>query len=361
MTDSESSTCKSRLQITPRGQITVTLLHLAAGAAWLSGDPNVRLAASLLAAPVVLDIVWKLVARPRLAIAMRARRGISRRPFHESLELRNLSPRAALREFHLREPRTAPPEVGGAHVPWLPSGNATTVHYTARHPRRGLQTARSFEGETSWPLGLFRWRVELVVPATLLSEPARVAIDPTLARASEDERASRPARKGEAREFWALREYRNGEDARHAHARRSAALGTLVLSVWRGHDVSERALVLDLRRSPGLPDISASRRLERQLGRAAWLVDHWSAEGVRFTVHAIERGLHTWTVDGSQQARDVTAWFAIAGIVPYRALDDDEKQALEALPQSVWIAAGGYRDRLAGRRGHALQPGEAKA
>ncbi len=345
MPETQPITCRTRLQFTPRGQLAVMLLHLAIGAAWLSGDASVRLAASLLAAPVLIDLGWKLWTRPRLELTVGARRGIARAAFRETVELRNRSPRAALRELRLREPRTQVADAGGAHVPWLPAQDSLRLRIAARHPRRGLAMEREFVGETDWPLALFRWSLQCSVPATMLSEPARIAIDPKLLRAADDDRDIRPSSHGETQEFFSLREYRDGEDARRIHARRSAALGELVLTVWRGSDARERCLVVDLRRSPGVPDPRTSKRLDRQLGRAAWLVDLWTREHTRFRVFAIQRELRSWDVKSLHETREVLAWLAIAQVVPYRALADDEQAQLASLPRSTWLAAGGYRER----------------
>lgn len=345
MTEPTPSRCRTRFSITPRGQLAVALFHLAAGVAWLSGDASVRLAASLLAAPVLLDFGWKLWAKPRIAIALGPRRGIARSAFRESLALRNDSPRAALRELRLREPRTHVPDAGGAHLPWLPPAGAVRVELTARHPRRGLAVVREFVAETEWPLAFFRWQVEIAVATNLLSEPLRVPFASDALRTAEQSRDARSSPHGETDEFWALREYRDGDDARRVHGRRSASLGELVVAVWHGTDASERCLVVDLRRAPGTSDPRTMRRLDRELGHAAWVVDRWSREGSRFRVVAIQRELSTTTVRDARGAREVLAWLAVAQPVPYRALDDDESRELAALPHRLWLAAGGYRER----------------
>lgn len=345
MTDTAENTCRSRLQITPRGQLTVMLMHLAAGAAWLSSDAAVRLAASMLAAPVVIDLLWKLATRPQLALALARRRGISRAPFVESLTVHNLSPRAAIREMHLREPRTAAADGGGVHLPWLGAGRSTHLQCAGRHPRRGLQEVRSFEGETLWPFGLFRWRLELTVRASLLSEPVRVRTEDRPPVGSTEQRERRTTPDGDADEFHSLREYRDGEDARRVHGRRSAALGSLVLALWRGREAAERTLVVDLRRMAGLLDLNLQRRLDHHLGCAAWLIDRWTGEGVAFHVLVIDRSIRHWHVQGAGQARKVLGWLTVASAVPYRGLGDEERRQLAAYSDARWIAAGGHRER----------------
>lgn len=336
---------RARFEITPRGKLVLMLFHLAAGAAWLSGDANVRLAASLLAAPILLDLGWKLWAKPRFEVRVGPRRGIARAAFREHITLRNTSARAALRELRLREPRTLVGATGGAHLPWLPPGATVRIELAARHPRRGVATSRTLLAETDWPLALFRWQCEVAVQATMLSEPARIPIALNLLQSAERTREEQPAALGEELEFWSLREHRDGDDARRVHARRSAALGELVVTVWRGTEASERCIVIDTRRAPGMPDPRTARRFERALGHAAWLVDRWQREGVRFRVVAIQRELSSTQVTGTRDAREVLAWLAVAQVTPFRALSDEERRELADTPTRYWIAAGGYRHR----------------
>ncbi len=49
----------STVEFTPRGRVVAWLAALATGAAWLGNDPNARLAAALLAAPLLLDLLLR--------------------------------------------------------------------------------------------------------------------------------------------------------------------------------------------------------------------------------------------------------------------------------------------------------------
>ena len=53
------ATPNTTLELTARGKVVLWLAGLAAGAAWLGGDENARLAAAMLAAPLVVDFVAK--------------------------------------------------------------------------------------------------------------------------------------------------------------------------------------------------------------------------------------------------------------------------------------------------------------
>ncbi|MGE0143470.1 MAG: DUF58 domain-containing protein [Planctomycetota bacterium] len=336
------SSCTSRLRITTRGRLTLILLHLALGAAWLSGDPAVQLAAALLGAPVLIDLLWKLAIRPDLAIELRDRRGIARMPFTEAGYLVNRSNRAALRALHLREPRTGSQNLGGIDVPWIAPGERLAVEYSARYPRRGKHAVRVFEGDTDWPFGLFRWEIELKVDAIILAEPTRkhVAREPAGNRGVPvpATRMSSP----DQEEFWALRELRFGDDARRAHAKRSAALGTMVVAVRRAAPQIDVQLIVDLRIAPDNAPSFGGRPIEHRLGQAAWLVDRWVDAGLKFSAHLIDSGWRSIEIVDRQRARQYLEWLTVARPTQYRTLDDEEVQRALAATDATWIAAGGY-------------------
>src|SRR5690606_24589620 len=149
---------RRHLELTHRGHLCLALLHLTAGAAWLTGDDNARLAASMLAAPLVLDVLHKLVRAPRIALSVALRRVHARSSFLESVEVRNVSATQPVRDLTLGEPRTQLYESGGAFIPWLEPGASVTVRIAARSARRGCFTSRTFVAETWHPFGLLRWR-----------------------------------------------------------------------------------------------------------------------------------------------------------------------------------------------------------
>lgn len=334
---------KARLEILPRGRLALVLLHLAAGAAWLSGDDNARLAASMLAAPILVDLVAKLLTRPRLELRLRARRTIARSAFLETVHVHNGGGTA--REVKLREPRTFVLDAGGAHLPAIAPGQEATLRIAARSPRRGRTTTRGFVVTTAWPLGLFRWVVRTTSPAEMVTEPARTQLpaDVLRALATQDE-AERSGARAHAAEFYGLRDYRYGEDARHVHARRSATLGTLVRQVHRGADHRTCAIVVDLRRPPGMPPTFGRRELEVHLSRAAALVDALRARGGAFRCVEIGDETRVFAVDEGGDARDFLTALAVARTVAFRALADGELASITNADACFWMAAGGYAE-----------------
>ena len=92
----------AKLEVSIRGRLALLLLHLAAGAAWLSGDDEARIAAAMLAAPLLVDLVVTLLGRPKVEIALAPRRAVARRSFVETLRVSNRST-TALRDLRIRE------------------------------------------------------------------------------------------------------------------------------------------------------------------------------------------------------------------------------------------------------------------
>ncbi len=352
---------RRRFGLTPRGRVLLLLLHLAAGAAWLSGDDHARLAAAMLAAPLVVDSVAKFVTAPNLSIGVRPRRTQARSAFLENVEIGNRSRNVAVRDLRIGEPRTQVFDAGGAELPFLPPGASIRARLAARSPRRGRSLVRTFRATTDWPLGLFRWTLTLPESVELLSEPARVALPPDVLRALS-EGPSDPSAGGRDRdaEFHSLREYRYGDDARHVHGRRSASLGNLVTKVLRGRPDPDCALIIDLRRSPGVPATpGGDAAFELHVSRAATLCDELHARAAGFHAVVIDDGLHAYDVPPGRPALDLLEHLAVARTVPWRALTPDELGTLPAATRCFWVPAGGFHDAPAAKRVRPWLLGEA--
>src|SRR5690606_39215128 len=141
-----------------------------------------------------------------------------------------------LRDLRVREPRTHVLDAGGAQLPLLEPGEVASVRLVCRSPRRGRVAARSFVLRSGWPIGFFEWRASVSAAVEMLTEPARLRLPADLLRAATPREAAAAGARPDAQEFWSLREYRPGEDARAVHARRSASLGTLVRELHRSAD-----------------------------------------------------------------------------------------------------------------------------
>ncbi len=87
---------RTTLEVTYRGRVLLLLGILAGFAAWINKGSSVRLAAAVLLAPLLIDLIWGGLRLPALSLIMRRRRTESGVPFAESYTLKNLSGRAVM-------------------------------------------------------------------------------------------------------------------------------------------------------------------------------------------------------------------------------------------------------------------------
>ena len=337
------------IELTLRGRIMLFLSAMALVAAWLSGDANARLAAALLAAPLLVDFVLKQRGLRQLRLWVAPRRTTAGAPFLEDVVVQH-DGRRPLRELLVREHRTHTGR-GGGLLELLPPGQQRRLVLTARSNTRSHLLERVFEVHSHWPLGMLSVRAMMPVTAELITEPARVELDADVLRAAQErELAPQQTRLLHGPEFHSLREYRYGEDARAVHALRSAALGALVRTETRGRVPSEVAVVLDLRRPPGRPLALGQRRFEWSLGAAASLLELLAAQEAAVHVLVLgSRAVHSLLDTPSRRVAFLT-FLAEAAPSPHHAVDLQKAPDLLHCEQCFWLAAGSYLDRAAMRR-----------
>ena len=238
------STAGSKVELTLRGRLLAWLAALAATAAVLGDDGNARLAAALLAAPLLIDFAMKQRRLHHAEVRVGPRRTTAGAAFAEPVTVIHRG-RWPARECLLVEPRTQrtePPTLLPVLAPDMP----TAAILRARSHVRSHVVQRVFVLASAWPFGLFRSRAVLTVAADLVTLPAHVALTVDVVHAIAER--SEPPRDHAALagpEYHSLREHLPGEDARSVHARRSAALGTLVRRVTRGSLPSIVGVVLE--------------------------------------------------------------------------------------------------------------------
>lgn len=326
--------------MTARGRTVGMLALLAATGAWISGDPVARLAASLLLGPLLLDLACKPWALGRLRIAFRPRRAVAGIPFRETVTLAHEGSRP-VREVLLSEPRTMRSS-GLALVDRIAPRSASEVELACRTTARGHLVERVVLAMTGWPFGLFQLRAVLATTADLVIEPARAALPPEVLQALADrDSAWTPHRRQAGDEFHALREYRDGDDARAVHARRSAALGTIVCRVGTGRQPRDFGLVLDLRRPLADSGRNSPQHAERCLGLAASLVDAMRAEQDRLQVVVLGSRTVPVTVDDDASRTRLLTLLAEAGTSAHRELEPRAFDVLRGAETVFWIPAGG--------------------
>lgn len=331
----------STLELTLRGRILAWLAALAAGAAWLGDDPNARVAAALLGAPLVLDFLCKQRRLHETEVRVAPRRCVAGAPFAESVVVVHHG-RVPLRECLLLEPRTMrtePPVL----LPALPGEVPVRVELRQRSLQRSHVLERAFVLMSQWPLGLLRTRAVVRVASDMITEPARVPLRADLVRAvasSEHVPLDRSQLPGP--EFHSLREHLPDEDARAVHALRSASLGTLVRRVTQGRLPQRVGIVLDLRRPPRRALNQGLRRFEWSLGACAALLQLLRRQGASARVLVLAEEAADLLVRGPAQEVELLTLLAEASPSPHRAVAAESFDALRGLEHCYWIPAGAY-------------------
>ena len=335
------ATSSTSIELTLRGRVLAWLAALAAGAAWLGGDPNARLAAAMLATPLLVDFIGKQRRLHQTELRVRARRTAVGTPFTESVTLTHRG-RHPLRECLLAEPRTMRTEAP-VLLPTLAPGVATRVELRQRSLQRSHVLERVFLLVSHWPLGMFRTRSVVSVAADLITEPARVPLQTDLVRAiSDTEAAPRDRSQLPGPEFHSLREHQPEEDARAVHALRSAALGTLVRRVTHGRMPRQVGIVLDLRRPPGRALNQGLRRFEWSLGACATLLQLLRARDAEARVLVLAGEPADVLVQSPARATELLTLLAEASPSPHRTLPDELFATIRTLEHCFWIPAGAY-------------------
>jgi len=335
------ATTGSTIELTLRGRVLAWLAALAAGAAVLGDDGNARLAAALLAAPLLVDFVAKQRRLHHAEVQIGARRTSAGAPFTEHLTLVHRG-RWPARECLLIEPRTMRTEPP-ALLPVLPPDVPQRIVLHARSHVRSHVVERVFVIVSAWPFGLFRSRAVLSVAADLVTLPARVKLTAEVVHAiAERQEAPRDRSALAGPEYHSLREHQHGEDARGVHARRSASLGTLVRRVTRGSLPSTVGVVLDLRRPPGRSLHHGTRRFEWSLGACVTLIALLRARGAQIDVLVLDAEPARILVRSPADEFELQTVLAEASPTPHRPLAPELFDDLRAREHCYWIPAGAY-------------------
>ncbi|MFM1871791.1 MAG: hypothetical protein RL398_1213 [Planctomycetota bacterium] len=330
-----------RVELTHRGRVLGLIAAVAAAAAWLAEDADARLAAALLAAPLLVDFVLKQRGLHLVEIAVAKRFTTAGAPYSERLELTSRSQRP-LRECLLFEPRTMRVEAP-VLVPRLAPGEPLRIVLRQRSSLRSHTLERVFALTSTWPLGLLRTRAAVVVRAELVTAPAPVPLHAEVERALHDQESQRRSpRRHEGEEFHSLREHQPDEDARRVHALRSAAAGTLVRRVLRGSLPRTAGIVLDLRRPPGRRLDQGVRRFEWSLGSCVSLVRLLRDHDVEVAVAVLDAEPTALRVRTTGELQDLLTLLAEASPTQHRPASDEAFALLKDAEHRFWIPAGSY-------------------
>jgi uncharacterized protein (DUF58 family) len=95
--------------------------------------------------------------------------------------------------------------------------------------RRGEIALVGLKVTTRYPFGIFAKSRRYDLPASLLAWPARVEAPPVPPTAGRDEVGPPVARRGGHEDLRGLRDYRDGDEMRHVHWRRSMRVGQMLV------------------------------------------------------------------------------------------------------------------------------------
>jgi len=159
---------------------------------------------------------------------------VADRPFAVVYRVRNRGKRLrawaiTVSEAPTSEPRMRFPEV---FIDCLPPGQEQRVEVIGRCPRRAQLSLTGMRVTSGFPFGLFTFTIEFAAARELTVYPAigRLRYDPWKTTCIGQAQSARPTQEREnPEEFIGVREYREGDNYRWIHWRRSAHTGELVV------------------------------------------------------------------------------------------------------------------------------------
>lgn len=192
------------------------------------------------------------------------------------------------------------------------ASGAQRASYRREPPRRGLLRFRRVRLTTRYPFGLFdKWRI-LPLEDELIVFPRIELPRGELGSRSDGSDASAAAVPGPGVEPAGVREYRQGDEARSLHGRRSAALGRLVVREREREAARLFVVGIDNAEPDGVPGWREG--FERAVSRAAGLVVDAHQKGL--TVEVVARGTRSPRVPPTDSVDRVLAFLALLRAVP---------------------------------------------
>lgn len=316
-----------KLRFTREGRVFL-LVTLGVGAAAVNtGNNLLYLVLGLLLSLIVLSgILSEVVLRD-----VRVRRRLPRRAFAGSpclveLEVENLKRRAPSYSIELEEVLDGVDAAreGRCYFLKVAPGEARGAAYRLIPARRGPARLGGVLVRTRYPFGLFeKWRV-LELEDELLVYPALAPDVPAPLSDGSSGRDVPTRRVGAGTEIAGLREYRDGDEARAVHWRRTASLGRMVVRERR-HDAARRVTLLIDEARPVDADAAWDARFEAMLSRVATAAAQSLAAGA--AVEARARGGASPTVLPGQPPDPVWRFLATLEAAPVEDLAPLEADA----------------------------------
>lgn len=282
-----------------------------------------------------------------LSVAV-SRRTISAVDVIRDMPERAFANRVVYLEYYLRHRRRRGPAIGlelaevrppaqlesvGAYCLYLPPGSAFRSGSRFVVRQRGRFELTRVRLSTRFPFSLLEARRDIAQTDSLVVWPAlgRLRTEPLVEGAAEISDAAPSLVRSGADEFFGLREYRQGDNPRWIHWKRSAATGTPVVREMSKPRPDVLYVVMDTQ----LPDLSArqDRLRERLIRFAATLVDHAFHREYRVGL-AVAYSDRTVAVSAAAGRGHRTALLDVLADID-RNTDTPFSQALASLPRRL--------------------------
>jgi len=194
----------------------------------------------------------------------------------------------------------------------VPAGQMQSATYRRVPKRRGLMQFVAFRVSTRFPFGLFeKWR-EFDAESELLVYPALIATR-LPEGVSREEGQESGASKGRGTETRELREYREGDEVRSIHWRRSAAMGKTVVREYEREAAALFCFVLD-NHVPDAEDSKSVADVETLISRVAYLVERALARGA--SVEVCARGTRSVRINNASAPDPIWRFLALLPVEP---------------------------------------------
>ncbi|MDB4973387.1 MAG: hypothetical protein JWN48_1728 [Myxococcaceae bacterium] len=176
----------------------------------------------------------------------------------------------------------------------IPPGAEQSASYRRVVAQRGVLEFKGFRIATRFPFALFeKWR-ETDGPGELLVYPALLP-HPFAEGAAREEGDQAGSSRGRGTETRELREYRDGDEQRSIHWRRTASLGTPVVREYEKEAAAMLSILLDNRR-PAAAGEAWQQSFEQNVSRAAYVAERALSRG--YSVEICARGTRSAMLDG---------------------------------------------------------------
>jgi uncharacterized protein (DUF58 family) len=286
----KNGTVRRRVYLRSEGWYYLFVIVFVVGGAVLR-NVNVLVAlAGLMAAALILH--WQLVVRSLSGLTVTrilpARMGVG-----EKLEVEVLLAHEAPRgtawalEYHDELERVEPPEDNAVEqvrvlFPRINAGDTVVRRYECRLTRRGIYRFHNARLQSRYPLGFVEGTCVLGLADRLVVYPLMGRLSRQFSRVIEadpvGQQSTRHRRGLTEGDFYALREWRNGDSRRWVHWRTSAKLGSLAVRQFEQRRTSDLLLLLDLHQAHAATE-RERMNVEHAISFAATIVAHLGRQG----------------------------------------------------------------------------------